>query len=85
MEYITQDNSINTILTKDNKTVQENKTTPYEKSMFQILTNQKEFIKSAYEKDDIIKHMNKLNIKYTNDYLNLSGSIIKDKNNLVII
>jgi len=49
------------------------------------LTNQKAFVESFLEDYDMIKiNMKKLNVIYTDDMNNLGGTIIKEKNIVII-
>jgi len=81
MEYLTQDNSIYTL----ESNIIETKSNSDTKSLFKLLTNQKAFVESSLEDYDMIKiNMKKLNVIYTDDMNNLGGTIIKEKNIVII-
>ena len=81
MDYLTIDNSINTI----QNTEKETKSKSNKKGLFEILSNQKAFIESMEDGYDLIKiNMKKLNVIYSNDLNNLDGSKVIEKN-LVLI
>lgn len=81
MDFLTEDNSIYTL----ESNIIETKSKSDSKSLFQLLTNQKAFVESSLEDYDMIKiNMKKLNVIYTDDMNNLGGSIIKEKNIVII-
>jgi len=80
MDYLTKDNSVNTL--KNKFIIRKSQT---KKTLFEILTNQKAFNESMINENDLIKtNMNKLNIIHSNDLNNLVNSNKKEKN-LVLI
>jgi len=80
MDYLSKDNSVNTL--KNKFIIRKSQT---KKTLFEILTNQKAFNESMINENDPIKtNMNKLNIIHSNDLNNLVNSNKKEKN-LVLI
>jgi len=80
MDYLSKDNSVNTL--KNKFIIRKSQT---KKTLFEILTNQKAFNESMINENDLIKtNMNKLNIIHSNDLNNLVNSNKKEKN-LVLI
>ena len=80
MDYLSKDNSVNTL--KNKFIIRKSQT---KKTLFEILTNQKAFNESMINENDLIKtNMNKLNIIHSNDLNNLDNSNKKEKN-LVLI
>jgi len=80
MDYLSKDNSVNTL--KNKFIIRKSQT---KKTLFEILTNQKAFNESMINENDLIKtNMSKLNIIHSNDLNNLVNSNKKEKN-LVLI